>query len=166
MWIGSKYWRPSRSASGQLPLTSMQAPHLVRNSRRRKRRLLPPLVQSSSRPRVLVPSRLVVLLPLQVGEVRPQEAWVQGCLRFLDRKRSKPPLTQEFLLVFAVMCARGLAHSPSTRMQLYALKGLYIFAELLFQCLYVVRILSCFCCLLYTIVSMNFSARGPAHPGT
>ena len=144
----SKYWRPSRSASGQPPLTSMQAPHLVRNSRRRKRRLLPPLVQSSSRPRVLVPSRLVVPLPLRVGQVRWQEAWVQGCLRLLDQRRSKPPLTQVFLLVFAVMCARGLAHSPSTRMQLYALKGFYIFAELLFQCLYVVRFLSCFCCLL------------------
>ena len=52
------------------------------------------------------------------------------------------------LLVFAVMCARGLAHSPSTRMHLYALKGLYIFAELLFQCLYVVCFLSCFCSLL------------------
>ena len=67
---------------------------------------------------------------------------------------------------FAVMCARDLAHSPSTRMQLYALKGLYSFAELLFQCLYVVHFLSCFCCLLYTIVSMTLSARGLAHSGT
>ena len=50
--------------------------------------------------------------------------------------------------LFAVMYARGLAHSPSTRMQLYAPKGLYIFAELLFQCLYVVHFLSCFWCLL------------------
>ena len=30
--IRSKYWRPSRSASGHPPLTSMQAPNLVRNS--------------------------------------------------------------------------------------------------------------------------------------
>ena len=41
--ILSKYWRPSRSASGHPPLTLMQAPKLVRNSRRRKRRLLPVL---------------------------------------------------------------------------------------------------------------------------
>ena len=68
--------------------------------------------------------------------------------------------------LFAVMCVRGLAHSPSTRMQLYALKGLYIFVELLFQRLYVVHFLSCFCCLLYTIVSMTLSARGLAHSGT
>ena len=69
-------------------------------------------------------------------------------------------------LPFAVMCARGLAHSSSTRMQLYASKGLYIFAELLLQCLYVVHFLSCFCCLLYTIISMILTARGLAHSGT
>ena len=40
-------------------------------------------------------------------------------------------------------------------MQLSALKGLYIFAELLFQRLYVVHFLSCFGCLLYTIVSVT-----------
>ena len=51
-------------------------------------------------------------------------------------------------------------------MQLYALKGLYIFAELFFQCLYVVHFLSCFCCLLYTIVSVTLSARGLAHSAT
>ena len=64
------------------------------------------------------------------------------------------------------MSARGLAHSPSTRMQLYALKGLYIFVKLLSQCLYVVHFVSCFCCPLYTIVSMTLSARGLAHSGT
>ena len=93
--IWSKYWRPSRSASGHPPLTSMQAaPTLVRNSPRRKRRLLPVLLQSSSRPRVLVPCRLEVPLPLQVGQVQQQEAWVPGWLRLLDRRRSKSPLTQ------------------------------------------------------------------------
>ena len=51
-------------------------------------------------------------------------------------------------------------------MQLYALKGLYIFAELLSPCLYIVHFLSCFCCLLYTIVSVNLSARGIADLGT
>ena len=73
MRIRIKYWRPSRSASGHLPLTSMQVPILVRTSRRRKQRLLRVLVQSSRRPRVLVPSCLVVLLPHQVGQVRWQE---------------------------------------------------------------------------------------------
>ena len=70
------------------------------------------------------------------------------------------------LSLFAVMCARGLAHSPSTRMQLCALKGLYSFAELLFHCLYIVHFVSCFCCLPYTIVSTTLSARGLAHSGT
>ena len=48
-----------------------------------------------------------------------------------------------FLSLFAVMFARGFAHSPWTRMQLYALKGLYIFAELIFQCLHVVHSVAC-----------------------
>ena len=103
--IRSKYWRPSTSASGHPPLTSMQAPNLVRNNRRRKRRLLPVLVQSSSRPRVLVPSRLFVLLPPQVGQVRWQEAWVLGWLRLLHRRRNKSPLTQVFRL-FLQSCVR------------------------------------------------------------
>ena len=51
-------------------------------------------------------------------------------------------------------------------MQLYVLKGLYIFAELLSPCLYVVHFLSCFCCLLCTIVSVTLSAPGLAHSGT
>ena len=112
--IRSKYWGPSRSASGQPPLTSMQAPHLVRNSRRRKRRLQPPLVQSSSRPRVLVPSRLVVPLPLQVGQVRWQETWVQGCLRLPHRRRSKQPLIQVFLLVLQ-SCVREASRTRLRR---------------------------------------------------
>ena len=33
------------------------------------------------------------------------------------------------------MCARRLAHSPSTQMHSYILKGMYSFAELLFQCM-------------------------------
>ena len=103
--IRSKNWRPSRSASGHPPLTSMQAPNLVRNSRRRKRRLLPVLVQSSSRPRVLVPSRLVVPLPLQVGQVRWQEALVPDWLRFLDRRKNKSPLSRVFRL-FLQSCVR------------------------------------------------------------
>ena len=94
--IRSKDLRPSRSASGHTPLTSMQVPNLVRTSRRRKPRLLRVLVQSSSRPRVLVPSRLVVPLPPQVGQVGWQETWVAGWLRLLDRRRSKSPLTQVF----------------------------------------------------------------------
>ena len=57
-------------------------------------------------------------------------------------------------------------HSPSMLMQLYALKGLYIFAKLLFQCSYVVHFVSCFCGLPYTIVSVTLSARGLAHSGT
>ena len=70
------------------------------------------------------------------------------------------------LPLFAVMCARDLAHLSSTRMQLYALKGLYIFAEVFFQCLYIVHFVSCFCCLMYTIVSLTLTARGLAHSGT
>ena len=74
------------------------------------------------------------------------------------RKKKYVTINPSVSPLFAVMRARGLAHSPSTRMQLYALKGLYIFAELLSQCLYVVHFLSCFCCLLYTIVSVILSA--------
>ena len=112
--IRSKYWRPSRSASGHPPLTSIQALNLVRNSRRRKRRLLPPLVQSSSRPRVLVPSGLVVLLPLQVGQVRWQEAWVPVWLWLRDRRRNKSPLTQLFRL-FWQSCVRGASRTRLRR---------------------------------------------------
>ena len=112
--IRSKHWRPSSRASGHPPLTSMQAPNLVRNSRRRKRRLLPPLVQSSSRPRVLMPSRLVVLLPLQVGQVRWQEAWVPGWLRLRDRRRNKSPLTQVFRL-FLQSCVREASRTRLRR---------------------------------------------------
>ena len=112
--IRSKYWRPSRSASGHPPLTWMQASNLVRNSRRRKRRLPPPLVQSSSRPRVLVPSRLVVPLPLQLGQVRWQEAWVPGWLRLLDRRRNKSPLTQVFRL-FLRSCVREASRTRLRR---------------------------------------------------
>ena len=112
--IQSKYWRPSRCASGHPPLTLMQAPNLVRNSRRRKRRLLPVLVQSSSRPRVLVPSRLVVPLPLQMGQVRSQEAWVPGWLRLLDRRRNKSPLTPVFRL-FLQSCVREASRTRLRR---------------------------------------------------
>ena len=81
-------------------------------------------------------------------------------------KKKRVTVNPSVSVLFAVMCARGLAHSPSTRMQLYALKGLYVFAELSFQRLYVVHFLSCFCCLLYTTFSMTLSARGLAHSGT
>ena len=88
---------------------------------------------------------------------------LRSSLRVQDRRRSKPRFTHVFLSLFAGMCARGLAHWPLTRMQIYALRGLYIFAELLFQCLYIVHSQSCFCCLLYTIVAATLSARGLAH---
>ena len=116
--ILSKYWRPSRSANGHPPLTSMQVPNLVRNSRRPKRRLLPPLVQSSSRPRVLVPSHLVVPLPLEVGQVRWQEAWVPGWLRLRDRRRNKSPLTQVFRL-FLQSCVREASRTRLRRECIY-----------------------------------------------
>ena len=162
--IRRKCRRPSRSASGHPPLTSMRVPMIrVRTSQRRKQRLLQLLVQSSSRPRILLLSHPVVLLPPQVGQVRWQEAWVPEWVRLQDRRRSKSPLTHVFLSLCAVFSARGLAHSPSTRMQLYALKGLYIFAKLLFQCLYVMHFVSYLCCLPYTIVSATSSARGLAH---
>ena len=44
----------------------------------------------------------------------------------------------------------------------YGLRGLYIFAELLVQCLHVVLFVSWFRCLLYTIVSTTLSVRGLA----
>ena len=112
--IRSKYWRPSRSASGQPPLTSMQAPNLVRNSRGGKRRPLPVLLPRSSRPRVLVPCHLVVLLPPQVGQVRWQEAWVPGWLRLLDRRRNQSPLTQVFCF-FLQSCMREASRTPLRR---------------------------------------------------
>ena len=59
----------------------------------------------SSRPRVLVPSRLPVPLPHQVGQVRWQETLVPGCLRLQDRRRSKSPLTHVFCL-FLQSCVR------------------------------------------------------------
>ena len=59
----------------------------------------------------------------------------------------------------AVMCARGLAHSHPTRMQLYALKGLYIVAKLFFQCSHVVQFVLCFCGLTYTIFSTTLRTR-------
>ena len=156
--------RPSRSSSGRPPPTAMRVPLIqVRTSQGRKRSLLLLLVQSSSRPRVLVLSHPAVPLPPQVGEVDWQEAWVRGWLRLEDRRRSKSRLTHVFLSLFAVMYARRIAHSPSTQMQLYAHNGLYIFAELLFQCLHVVHFVSCLCCLLYTIVSATLSAQGLAH---
>ena len=58
------------------------------------------------------------------------------------------------------MCARGLAHSPPTRMHLYALKDMYSFALLLLQCMHVLTFLSRFCCLLCTIVSTTLNTRG------
>ena len=64
---------------------------------------------------------------------------------------------------FAFCSARGLAHSPRTPMHLSALEGLYSFAEPLLQCIHVLPFLSCFCCLLSTIVSTTLNARGPAH---
>ena len=67
--------------------------------------------------------------------------------------------------LFAVICARHLAHPPSMRMHLYGLIGLYSFAELLLQCLHVLPFLSFFCCLLSTICFATFRARGLAHGG-
>ena len=61
----------------------------VWTDQRRRQGLLRLLVESSSRPRVLVLSRPVVPLPPQVGQVRWQEAWVPGWLRLQDRRRSK-----------------------------------------------------------------------------
>ena len=62
------------------------------------------------------------------------------------------------------MSARGLGQSPSTGMHSYVLKGLYTFAVLLLQCLYVVHFLSCFLrCLLYKVVSRALSVQGLAH---
>ena len=73
--ILSKYWSPSRSASGCLPLALMQVPIiLVRTSQRRKRRLLQGLVQSSSRHRFLVLSHSVVPFPPKVEEIQWQGA--------------------------------------------------------------------------------------------
>ena len=74
------------------------------------------------------PSRGTVASPS--GKVQWQETWVPGWLRLQDRRRSKSRLTHVFFLFFfAVMFAPGLAHSPLTRLQLYALKGLYIFDQ-------------------------------------
>ena len=113
--IRRKCCRPSRTASGRPRLTSMRVAMIrVRTSQRRKQRLLRVLVQSSRRPGVLVLSHSVVPLPPEVGEVRWQEAWVLGWLRLQDRRRSKPQLTHVFLSLFAVMCVRGLEHSPLT----------------------------------------------------
>ena len=78
-------------------------------------------------------------------------------------KKKYVRINPDVFSLFAVMCARGLAHSPSTRMHLYALKGVCTFAELLFQCLHVMHFLSCFFCLLSIIVSTALSARGLAH---
>ena len=114
MRIRSRYWRPSRSASGHPSLTLMQVPILVRTSRRRKQRLLRVLVQSSSRPRVLMPSRLVVPLPHQVGQVRWQETWVPSCLRLQDRRRSKSPLTHVFCLLLQ-SCVREASRTRLRR---------------------------------------------------
>ena len=132
----------------------------VRTSQRRKRRLLQ--VQSSSHHRLVVLSHPVVPLPPRLGEAEWREACLPSWLRWQteDEVSHYYPL---FFSFFAVMCARGLAHSPSTRMHLYALKSLYLFADLFFQCLHVVHFLSCFCCLLSTIVSTTLSARGLAH---
>ena len=63
------------------------------------------------------------------------------------------------------MCAGRLARSPLTRMHLYILKGMYSFAELLFQCMRVLTLLLFFCSLLSTIVSTTWSARGLAYSG-
>ena len=140
----------------------MQVPMMrLRTSRRRKRRLQ---VQSSSHHRVLVLSHPVVPLPLRVGEVQWQEACLPSWPR-RQHRRSKSRLTRLFFLFFPVMCARGLAYSPSTRMHLYALKGMYSFAELSLQCMHVLPFLLCFCYLLSTIVSTTLSARGVAHSG-
>ena len=85
----------------------------VRTSRRRKQRLLRLLVQSSTRPRVLVPGRLVVLLPAHMGQVRWQETWLPGCLRLQHRRRSKSPLTHVFC-PFLQSCVR---ESSRTRLR-------------------------------------------------
>ena len=78
-------------------------------------------------------------------------------------KNKRVRISPDVFSLFSFMWAGGLAHSPSTQIQLYALKGLYSLAELVFQCSHVVHFLSCFCCLLFTIVSTTLSARGLAH---
>ena len=74
------------------------SPESGKEQPKKKAKTPAPPVQSSSCPRVLVHSRRVVPLPLQVGQVRWQEAWVPGWLRLRDRRRNKSPLTQVFCL--------------------------------------------------------------------
>ena len=69
-------------------------------------------------------------------------------------------------MCFVSFCSHVCASPRTVAFDVYALKGLYIFAELLLQCLYIVHFVSCFCCLPYTIVSTTLSARGLAHSQT
>ena len=109
--IRRKRWRPSRSASGRPPLTSMRGPMIrIRSSQTRKQRLLRLQVQSSSRPSVLVLSHPVGPLLPRSGQLRWQEAWVPGWLRLQDQRRSKSPLTEVFCL-FLQSSVREASHS-------------------------------------------------------
>ena len=143
----------------------MQAPNLVRNSRRRRQRLLPVLLQISSRPRVLVPSRLVVLLPPQVGQVRWQEALVPGWLRLLDRKRNKSPLTQVFCVCLQ-SCVREASRTCLRRECNYMPLRACTFLPSFYLSVCMLCTFCPVCCLLCTIVSVTLSARGLAHSGT
>ena len=152
-----------KSGSRHTPLTLIQVPMMrQRTSRRRKPRLQ---VQSSSHHHVLVVSHPKVGLPLEVGEVQWQEAYLPSWPRRQHQRRSKSRLTELFFLFSRVMCAGGLAHALSEQRHLYALKGMYNFAQLLIQCMHLFTFASCFCCLLFTIVSTTLSSRGLAHSG-
>ena len=101
-------------------------------------------VQSSSVHRGVVLSHPVVPLSLRVGELLWQEACLLGRPTWQRRRRSKWRLTQLFFLFLQSCVPEVLAHSPSTRMHLYALKGLYSFAELKLHHMHVLPFLSCF----------------------
>ena len=162
--IGTKCWRHMhRSKSGHPPLTLMQVPMMpLRSSQRRKRTLQ---LRSSSHHGVLVLSHPVVPLTLPVREAQWHEACLPSWPRWQHRSRSNLRLTQLFSLLFAVMCARGPAHRPSTRIHLYALKGMCSCAELLLQCMHVLPFLFWFWCLLSKIDSTTLSVPGLAHSG-
>ena len=69
----------------------------------------------------------------------------------------------DFVPLCSHVCARPRAPAFDANAISFARKALYNFAELLFQFLYVVCFVSCFCCLSYTIDSATLSTRGLAH---
>ena len=81
------------------------------------------------------------------------------------QKKKYSKINPVVFFLLKVMSARGLAHPLSTPIYLYALRGLYSFAELLPQCLHVVHFVSCACYLQSAIVSTTLSAQGVAHSG-